>query len=79
MKTQIIAAFALLACASQGNAQSEMSNRFEYLAPLPKRGDLAPQSVSFNSSKADAAAAPSDIAPAAPVPLPKRNPIKRHR
>jgi hypothetical protein len=80
MKTRIMAAFALLACASQVNAQSEKLERFEYFAPLPKRGDLPAQSLSFKSSEADASVASSGIATAVvTVPLPKRNPLKRQR
>lgn len=80
MKTQIVAAFALLACLSQVNAQSENLERFEYRAPLPKRGDMPAQLLSFKSKEADPAVAPSGIATAVvAVPLPKRNPLKRQR
>ena len=81
VKTQIMAGFALLACLSQVNAQSEKLERFEYRAPLPKRGDMPAQLLSFkSSSETDPAVAPTGIATAVvAVPLPKRNPLKRQR
>jgi hypothetical protein len=78
MKTQIMAALVLLAGASQVNAQSEKFERFEYFAPLPKRGDGFAHWLPSKNINSDATVASSgDATSIVAVPLPK--PVKRHQ
>jgi hypothetical protein len=80
MKTQIRAALVLLTGASQVNAQSEKFERFEYFAPLPKRGDVSAHWLSSKNFNPDATVASNGVTTSiVAVPLPKPNPIKRHR
>jgi hypothetical protein len=79
MKTQIMAALVLLAGGSQIYAR-EKFERFEYFAPLPKRGDGFAHWLPSKNINSDATVASSgDATSIVAVPLPKPKPVKRHR